>query len=286
MRWGTGTRTGSVTTRLPARSARSTSAPPEPAVAIATGNEHTCALLDNGAVRCWGSGEHGALGYGNTATIGDDETPASVGPVDLGAGRKAVAITTGVAFTCALLDNGRVRCWGLGADGELGYATTNDVGDNETPGAVGPVDLGAGRRPSRSRGRLPRVRHPRQRESPLLGLRPVRATRVREHEQRRRRRDPGLGRAGRPRRGTESARDQRGGVPHVCTPRQRTRALLGLKLGPARLWQQRHDRRRRDACLGELRRSGRGTESPGDQRGRQRHVRVAGRRRGSLLGRR
>ena len=83
------------------------------AIAIATGNEHTCALLDNGAVRCWGSGEHGALGYGNTTTIGDDETPASVGPVDLGAGRKAVAITAGVAFTCALLDNGRVRCWGL-----------------------------------------------------------------------------------------------------------------------------------------------------------------------------
>ncbi len=116
------------------------------AVAIATGNEHTCALLDNGSVGCWGSGEHGALGHGDTKTIGDDETPASVGPVDLGAGRKAVAITAGVAFTCALLDNGRVRCWGYGADGQLGYGATNDIGDDETPGSVGPIDLGAGRK--------------------------------------------------------------------------------------------------------------------------------------------
>ena len=116
------------------------------AVASAAGTAHTCALLDDGTVRCWGSGEHGALGYGNTVTIGDDESPASVGPVDLGAGRRAVAITAGSGFTCALLDNGRVRCWGYGAHGELGYGNTNDLGDDETPGSVGPIDLGPGRK--------------------------------------------------------------------------------------------------------------------------------------------
>ena len=112
------------------------------AVAVAAGNEHTCALLDDGAVRCWGDGADGELGYGNTKDVGDDEAPASVGPVDLGAGRRAVAISAGASDTCALLDNGRVRCWGRGADGELGYGNTNSIGDDETPGSVAPVGLG------------------------------------------------------------------------------------------------------------------------------------------------
>jgi alpha-tubulin suppressor-like RCC1 family protein len=116
------------------------------AVAISVGGAHTCALLDTGAVRCWGFGTSGQLGYGNETTIGDDETPGSVGPVFLGTGRKAVAISAGDAHTCALLDTATVRCWGSGLDGRLGYGNTNDIGDGETPGSVGPVDLGAGRK--------------------------------------------------------------------------------------------------------------------------------------------
>jgi len=109
--------------------------------AITAADEHTCALLDNGRVRCWGFGNSGRLGYGTTNDIGDDETPGSVGPVDLGSGRTARAITAGGAHTCALLDNGAVRCWGWGDSGRLGYGNTNTIGDDETPGTVGPVDL-------------------------------------------------------------------------------------------------------------------------------------------------
>jgi alpha-tubulin suppressor-like RCC1 family protein len=115
------------------------------AVAISAGDFHTCAILDNGSVRCWGFNGDGELGYANTRTIGDDETPGSVGPVDLGAGRTAVAISAGGRHTCAILDDGTVRCWGQGSDGQLGYGNTDNVGDDETPGSVGPVDLGAGR---------------------------------------------------------------------------------------------------------------------------------------------
>ena len=115
------------------------------ATAISAGSSHTCALLDNGAVRCWGSGGNGRLGYGNTNRIGDNETPGSVGPVDLGPGRSAVAISAGEAHTCAILDNGAVHCWGVAGNGQLGYGNTNAIGDNETPGSVGPVDLGPGR---------------------------------------------------------------------------------------------------------------------------------------------
>jgi hypothetical protein len=111
------------------------------ALAISAGAYHTCALLDNARVRCWGSSSLGQLGYGNKDTIGDDETPGSVSYVDLGAGRRALAVSAGTYHTCALLDGGAVRCWGEGEDGRLGYGNRNDIGDDETPGGFGPVDL-------------------------------------------------------------------------------------------------------------------------------------------------
>ena len=115
------------------------------ATALSAGAYHTCALLDNGTVRCWGFGANGRLGYGDTDTIGDNETPASTGPVNLGVGRTAKAISAGGAHACAVLDDDSVRCWGFGLDGRLGYGSTDTIGDNETPGSVGPVKLGAGR---------------------------------------------------------------------------------------------------------------------------------------------
>jgi alpha-tubulin suppressor-like RCC1 family protein len=115
------------------------------ATAITAGDSHTCAVLDDGNVRCWGFAGNGQLGYGNTANIGDNETPDAAGPVNLGPGRTAVAITAGNFHTCAVLDDGNVRCWGFGGNGRLGYGNANSIGDNETPDTVGPVNLGPGR---------------------------------------------------------------------------------------------------------------------------------------------
>jgi len=115
------------------------------AKAISAGGAHTCAVLDNGSVRCWGLGDTGQLGYGNANTIGDNEAPGSAGPVDLGSGRTAVAISAGAAGTCAVLDDGSVRCWGQGDSGQLGYGNKNNIGDNETPASAGPVNVGSGR---------------------------------------------------------------------------------------------------------------------------------------------
>jgi hypothetical protein len=97
--------------------------------------------MDDGGVRCWGRNQLGQLGYGRTDSIGDNESPASAGAVALGAGRSAVAIAAGAAQTCALLDDGSVRCWGYGANGRLGYCNETTIGDDELPAAAGPVDF-------------------------------------------------------------------------------------------------------------------------------------------------
>ncbi|MCB1174040.1 MAG: hypothetical protein KDK39_10760 [Leptospiraceae bacterium] len=107
---------------------------------IAAGGYHTCALLNTGNVRCWGLGSSGRLGYANTNDIGDDESPVSVGDVNVGGTVTQIAV--GGGHTCALLNTGNVRCWGAGADGRLGYANLNNIGDDETPASAGDVNVG------------------------------------------------------------------------------------------------------------------------------------------------
>lgn len=116
------------------------------AVQIASGNAHTCVLTRTGAVRCFGAGGGGRLGYVNTRDIGDDETPVQAYQAfyangDVEVGGKAVKITAGEHHTCALLDTGRVRCWGGNESGQLGYGHTRNIGDDEPPFSAGDVEL-------------------------------------------------------------------------------------------------------------------------------------------------
>ena len=98
---------------------------------IAAGESHTCAILDDGSVKCWGSGANGRLGYGDTQNRGDGagEMGDNLPSVDLGSGRSAKFIAAGESHTCAILDDGSVKCWGSGANGRLGYGDTQNRGD-------------------------------------------------------------------------------------------------------------------------------------------------------------
>ncbi len=109
-------------------------------VQVAAGGGHTCVRFRAGTVRCWGYNAFGQLGYGHRDTIGDDESPASEGDVDLGGA--AIQIATGDEHTCAVLEGGTLRCWGYNRFGQLGYGNINDVGDDETPAMVDTVDVG------------------------------------------------------------------------------------------------------------------------------------------------
>jgi alpha-tubulin suppressor-like RCC1 family protein len=109
-----------------------------PAEQLAAGSEHTCALMRTGTVRCWGEGDRGRLGYGNTNDIGLGELPADAGDVQLG--ETAAQVAAGGMTTCALLSSGAVRCWGNGADYRLGFGAKgpgrHDIGDDEVPMSV------------------------------------------------------------------------------------------------------------------------------------------------------
>ncbi len=82
-------------------------------IALSAGVEHTCALLDDGRVHCWGNNEAGQLG---TGTTGGPSTPMMVEGI---AGATALAV--GGFHTCVLLADGRVKCWGAHLAGQLGH---------------------------------------------------------------------------------------------------------------------------------------------------------------------
>jgi hypothetical protein len=115
------------------------------AAAVSTGGGHTCAILNDASLKCWGAGSDGRLGYGSTTDLGDGTSPAggmaALGTVALGSGRSASAVACGGDFTCAILDDASVRCWGNGAVGRLGLGSTTSL----SAPSVTAVALGIGR---------------------------------------------------------------------------------------------------------------------------------------------
>src|SRR5207245_11374856 len=85
--------------------------------AVTAGGAHTCALLADGTVRCWGENSEGQLGDGSTFS-----KPNGIWVTGI---TGAVAISAGWEHTCAVLADGTVRCWGANASGQLGDGTTN-----------------------------------------------------------------------------------------------------------------------------------------------------------------
>jgi len=97
-------------------------------VALARGSQgsHQCGVRDDGRAVCWGNNDDGQLGDG---THVGGPTPVTV--VDLSAPSQrlegVVRVARGWHHTCAVVQDGRVFCWGRGVNGELGLGPIVDA---------------------------------------------------------------------------------------------------------------------------------------------------------------
>ena len=103
------------------------------ATAVSAGGDHTCALLSNATVKCWGDNRNGQLGDGtHTRRL----TAVAV---------HGLTGVTSVSRSCATLADGTARCWGNNQWGQLGDGTKTS---RSTPVAVqgltGAVAVSAG----------------------------------------------------------------------------------------------------------------------------------------------
>lgn len=105
---------------------------------ISGGLSHTCAVLDNNQMKCWGYNGDGELGIETSTNMGSgpgqmgDSLPA----VNLGTGLVAASVSAGSSHTCVVLNNSQLKCWGDNWAGQLGIGSSAaSVGSN--PGEMG-----------------------------------------------------------------------------------------------------------------------------------------------------
>jgi alpha-tubulin suppressor-like RCC1 family protein len=98
--------------------------------------DYTAALVAGDTVVGWGSNNSGQLGV-----PASDVSWTSVPIVAQGIEGTPIGIAKGSAFACALVDDGRVQCWGENYRGELGRGSTGEPNSNpaDVVGLFGPA---------------------------------------------------------------------------------------------------------------------------------------------------
>jgi alpha-tubulin suppressor-like RCC1 family protein len=105
--------------------------------AVGTGQHHSCAVLADSTVRCWGLNVSDQLG-------GSSEDTSDV-PVEAAGLIGAVAVDLSDTHTCALLDDGGVDCWGSNTYGQCGQATGSTTSvPSSVPGITSASQIAVG----------------------------------------------------------------------------------------------------------------------------------------------
>jgi alpha-tubulin suppressor-like RCC1 family protein len=105
------------------------------AKSVVAGENHTCALLSEGTISCWGSNSYGQLGNGKTD---DSAVPVTVTDSSGSPVKEVATLVAGTSSTCAALTDGTALCWGNNASGQLGNGKT-DNSPNPVKAAFGPA---------------------------------------------------------------------------------------------------------------------------------------------------
>jgi len=92
-----------------------------PATKVTAGIEHTCALLTDSSIWCWGENRQGQLGNGTKVM------PAPPTKV-IGLPAKVLDVEAGLSLGCAYLEDNSIWCWGDGAVGITQTATPIKLG--------------------------------------------------------------------------------------------------------------------------------------------------------------
>ncbi|MCA2958794.1 MAG: hypothetical protein IOD12_00985 [Silvanigrellales bacterium] len=109
-------------------------------VMLSAGESHTCALLQTGAVKCWGKNDFGQLGNGDVAV-----TESGI-PLEVMGLSDVASLSAGSHHTCALMQTtGEVKCWGRNDFLNLGDGTgENSSTPVDVPGLTGIARIAAG----------------------------------------------------------------------------------------------------------------------------------------------
>jgi alpha-tubulin suppressor-like RCC1 family protein len=94
----------------------------------AVGHDHSCGAATSGQVWCWGSNASGQSGAAQPMNV----VPPTASSLT---GGRAISVTAGDAFSCALDNGGGVSCWGADVFGQLGNGTSS-MSPNTTPSRV------------------------------------------------------------------------------------------------------------------------------------------------------
>ena len=110
------------------------------AVTVSAGGAHTCVVLANGTLTCFGKNNNGQIGQSLS-------TVSSSSPMTVTLSGAASAVSIGFDFTCAAMTSGGVECFGANGFGQVGNGSTSTRVLNPTSvlginGSVGDVIVG------------------------------------------------------------------------------------------------------------------------------------------------
>lgn len=127
---------------------------------LAAGESHTCSILPEGNVACWGSNEFGTLGFRNAAASRDllgnsvvqhcaqgfeSDRPCQTEPAIVPGIKGVTTLSARLLLTCALGEKG-VSCWGFGGvfDAFPGGRSSGWNGPVTMPDSVDATDIAVG----------------------------------------------------------------------------------------------------------------------------------------------